>query len=591
LVVGLAGCYGWSSEGLPLPDLERLNLGGVEVVVCFDADVRTNRDVWDAAERFAEALAVLGAGEVRFVRIPAAGSIGLDDFLAATDDRAAVFARLVERAEKLPRAPARKPLPTGTDEADADAVDTFEDVDHEAGWKVLDAVHALLQRFVVFTDEHQAVAVTMWAAHTHAIDAADSTPRLSLQSAEKQSGKTRTLELLELLCRRPRHTASISAAALYRLVDAAQPTLLIDEADSIWKSTTRSSDRNEDLRGLVNAGHRRGATVIRCIGEGTAQQAHEFPVFTPVALAGIGQLPDTIHDRAIPIRLRRRRTVETVEPLRWRTHAPEARALARRLAAFASRHLDLIRDTEPEMPPGVVDRPADVWEPLLALAAVAGGDWSTRARAACVELNAVRAAGDDSTGVLLLADLRAMFDEHTVDKMASALIVERLNGIDEAQWSGWHRGGGFKQRDLARILRGFDVRSRKIRTGDTTCQGYTADDLADAFERYLPLTSPWGTGTDGTDGTVLHVATRDVPNVPGVPHTQGEATGNERDLSDESLFDPPKRNGSTPPDTLQHKWALCTVCGEGSYVRHGAAPACRMTFGCDGTHDATRVPT
>lgn len=138
----------------------------------------------------------------------------------------------------------------------------------EAGWNLLDVVGHFLARFVVFPSAAARDAAALWVVHTHALAAADSTPRLALLSAEKRSGKSRLLELLELLVASPMMTASISAAALFRQVEAVTPTLLMDEADTYFGKT---KDDHEDLRGMLNAGHRRGAMAYRCAGPKMAE--------------------------------------------------------------------------------------------------------------------------------------------------------------------------------------------------------------------------------------------------------------------------------------------------------------------------------
>src|SRR4029077_18577129 len=117
-------------------------------------------------------------------------------------------------------------------------------------------------RFVVLSDA-QADAVTLWAAHTHVSDAFGCTPYLAISSPEKRSGKTRLLEVLELLVHEPLPTANISDAALFRAISELGPTLLLDEVDAIFGPKAR--DR-EDLRGMLNAGYRRGAVARRMGG-------------------------------------------------------------------------------------------------------------------------------------------------------------------------------------------------------------------------------------------------------------------------------------------------------------------------------------
>ena len=206
--------------------------------------------------------------------------------------------------------------------------------------------------------------MTLWAAHTHAFDAFNCTPYLAISSPEKRSGKTRLLEVLELLVREPLPTANISDAALFRVIDARQPTLLVDEVDAIFG---KKSQRDE-LRGIINAGYRRGATTHR-MGGANNSTLQTFSVYCPKAFAGIGDcLPDTVVDRAIPMRLKRRTRGNAVERFRLREVQPEGHDLRDRLSSWLESCLDDLAESRPGLPDELDDRAQDVWEPLLAIA-------------------------------------------------------------------------------------------------------------------------------------------------------------------------------------------------------------------------------
>jgi Protein of unknown function (DUF3631) len=230
---------------------------------------------------------------------------------------------------------------------------------------LLDDVRAFIRRFVVL-DDVQADAVTLWTAHTHAFDAFDCTPYLAITSPEKRSGKTRLIEVLELLVREPLQTANISDAALFRVIEARKPTLLIDEVDAIFKARER-----EELRGILNAGYRRGAVAHR-MGGANKTTLETFNVFCPKAFAGIGNcLPETITDRAIPIRLKRRTPSEQIERFRRRDAQPEGHELRDRLTDWLEPQRDWLHALRPELPAELDDRAQDVWEPLIAVADLA----------------------------------------------------------------------------------------------------------------------------------------------------------------------------------------------------------------------------
>jgi hypothetical protein len=344
-----------------------------------------------------------------------------------------------------------------------------------SGKRLLDEIHAFLCQYVAFPEPEQADAVALWIMHTHAFNAAEATPRLSIQSAEKQSGKTRLLELLDLLVRSPLSVASISASAMFRIIAEGPTTLLIDEADSIFDGR---GGRAEDLRGLLNAGYRRGGAVAR-VG-GRSKSVERFRVFAPVALAGIGALPDTVQDRSIIIGLKRRRASETVGKLRRREVEADAFALRAELARWVEDHIAAIANQRPEVPAELGDRASDIWEPLLAIAHQAGAEWIERALAAATVLSARAVTDDRSPGARLLADIRHLLDRGNRHRISSNDLVAALRDLEDGSWD-----DAFDTRTMAKLLRPYEVRPRLLRFGDAVVRGYERRDFDDAFSRYL----------------------------------------------------------------------------------------------------------
>ncbi|MFJ3985912.1 DUF3631 domain-containing protein [Streptomyces fungicidicus] len=358
------------------------------------------------------------------------------------------------------------------------------------GAALLDEVEAFHRRFNVFPTEAAFVAVALWDAHAHLLDCFDSTPRIAFLSPEPGSGKTRALEIVETLVPQPMTAVNASAAALFRSVSAGtgKPTILFDEIDTVFGP--KAGD-NEELRGFLNAGHRRTGVTYRCIGDGGQQTVQAFPSYCAVAVAGLGSLPDTILSRSVVIRMRRRARNEKVEPFRARIHEAEGHALRDRLATWAEQTRDRVMGAWPDMPDGVSDRPADVWEPLLAVADAIGGHWPDRAREACVTLVTASKANDKgSLGVRLLTDLR----DHVmvgIDRLPTIAILDRLNALDDAPWADLN-GKPLDNRRLSRMLAEYmtadnePITSRNIKTAGSVLKGYYATDLHDAWQRYCP---------------------------------------------------------------------------------------------------------
>jgi Protein of unknown function (DUF3631) len=363
---------------------------------------------------------------------------------------------------------------------------------------LFDAMHSFVGKFVAYSSAAAHDAHVLWIAHTHCMEAWESTPRLAFLSPEPASGKTRALEISELLVPNAVEAVNVSPAYLFRKVgdDEGKPTILYDEIDTVFGPKAKE---NEEIRGLLNAGHRRGAVAGRCVMHGKTVATEEIPAYCAVALAGLGWLPDTILTRSVIIRMRRRAPNEKVTAFRRRVHAREGHALRDRLAAWAAGATTALAAARPDLPVGIEDRNADVWEPLLAVADTIGGDWPKRARDAAAALLGAAGDAEPSLGIRLLADLRSVFVGHNA--LSTKAILRALVDLEEAPW-GDLKGKVLDERGLARRLRQYGVKSKQIRfSDDLTLKGYGREDLHDVWERYLPPLSPGGSETSETSAT------------------------------------------------------------------------------------------
>ena len=343
---------------------------------------------------------------------------------------------------------------------------------------LLGELATFVRQFVVLAEE-QDDAVALWVLHTHAFAAAHTTPYLSITSAEKRSGKTQLLEVLETVAARPWLTGRTTTAALVRKIDGVQPTLLLDESDAAFS-------------GVLNSGFRHSGKATVCVVQGANISYVDLGTFCPKAIARIGRLPDTVEDRSILIRLVRKTRGEHVE--RWRSGRPpqEAEQLRDRAAEFASEDtLKTLYVAEPELPDELHDRAQDVWEPLLAIAEFAGGSWPERAQRAAVILSSNEE--DESLGVRLLADIRKVFDgtnrpeltQPPRDSIKTVELLWELTTIDTSPWGNWY-GKSITAHSVSKLLREWQIRTIAVRVDGEVVRGYKREQFWDAWERYLP---------------------------------------------------------------------------------------------------------
>lgn len=368
-------------------------------------------------------------------------------------------------------------------------------VDHSA---LMDEVQTFLERFIAYPSPESATAHALWIAHAHLVEAFENTPRLAFLSPEPGSGKSRCMELTEALTPRPVLSVNSSVAYVFRKIsdEAGLPTLLMDEIDAVFSNG--KGDGNEDLRGLLNSGYRKGATAGRAAIRGKEIVTEEWPSYCAVALAGLNQLPDTLMTRSIVINMKRRRHGQTVEPYRRRVNAPQAGELSERIAEFAAKVRTSVSAAWPELPEGIEDRDADIWEPILAIADAAGGHWPNTARAAAVVMVAKAKEKPATLGIKLLADIREVMDGR--DRISTNDLLDGLHAKETAPWSNI-KGEAIDSRFLAKFLSKYDVPTNNtVKIDGRSVKGYLLSHLHDAFERYLPSLQSSEVGNHGNHG-------------------------------------------------------------------------------------------
>lgn len=373
---------------------------------------------------------------------------------------------------------------------DADHEIELRRVEHQGdvdGAELLDALVAHFARFMVMSDA-QLAAVALFALMTHVVDAFYVVPYLRIFAPSKECGKSQLIDLLRLVVYRPIACGGTSEAALFRSLANGAATLLWDEIGRALGPAQR--DRNSSLEAILLNGFTAGMPVLRCVGEGSKQTVEPFNVFGPKVLGGTGRLDDMIVSRCFPIQLKKKMRREVIERHRGRLAPGLAEPLYARMAAWAVAHVDELASAEPALPEELSDRGQDIAEPLLAIADLVGGTWPARARRAVVELRGGPATlgVDEDAALLLLADIRKVFDELSVDRLSTDDLIGAICRDPERPWKTWtKRDEPISPRSLAGLLRDFEITSRTIRLsgGEGTARGYLREQFEDAWERYL----------------------------------------------------------------------------------------------------------
>ncbi len=365
------------------------------------------------------------------------------------------------------------------------------------GARLLDALAQRMGRHVALP-RFGAEALALWVAHTYGFELRSVTAYLGIESPEKRCGKTTLLSVLNELACRPIAAANISSPAFFRVIEEARPTLLIDEADAFLQG-------NEELKGILNSGYTRNTAFVVRVGNergsggswempeaprelkgllagGNGPQLARFSCWCPKVMAAIGHLPETLADRCIVLKMHRKPAREKLE--RVRPEEPEWEELRRKCARFVADHADSIARATPSIPEGLNDRAADIWEPLLAVADLAGTEWGERARSAAVHLT--QAAEESSPVGTLLLDIFVEFVKSEGKRVFSRDLVASLRETEKRPWGALRRGKEIDEVWLARQLAPYGIRPKTLRIGGQIGKGYAETDFEPLYGRYIP---------------------------------------------------------------------------------------------------------
>ena len=376
------------------------------------------------------------------------------------------------------------------------------------GDELLDAILALLNRFVVLP-RWAPETLTLWDVHTFAYQLRDICAYIAVESPEKECGKSTLVTVLSHLVHRPVISSNISSSASFHAVEELNPTLLIDEGDTNLR-------RNEEFRGILNAGYSKPNAFVWRVAYDTAKKAIEngnggpapaakiengngvlapaakfknpksggrlarFTCWCPKLIASIGRIHDVLASRCIVISMQRKTDTEQCE----RTRFLNAIDIRRKCVRFIQDNADAIAAAQPEIPTGLSNRAADIWEPLFVIADLAGGRWPELARQAAIALTA-NARERNPIGALLL-DILVLFKLNKTDRFFSRDLVAALARSTDRPWAELRKGKAIDETWLAKQLRPYGIHPCTIRIGEQRGKGYYFEDFREVFKRYIP---------------------------------------------------------------------------------------------------------
>jgi Protein of unknown function (DUF3631) len=347
----------------------------------------------------------------------------------------------------------------------------------------LELLTGFLPSFFDVTDDEY-IAIALWILHSFFFSQFKISPRLVLTSPVPGCGKSTILDCIELLGATPLKTDGITPAAICDLIDRERRTPLIDEADNLdWQ-------RDGYLRRVVNSGHSANGKITKLV----QGEWRTFSTFSPLALATLERLPLALIRRSIVIRM----AMTTAKLSRVERHHADFNIVRMDIIDW-SQGRELERD--PEIPSALNNRVGDNWRILVAIADACGPKWGTIVRDAAVRLSS--RYSDADLKLILLADIKTIFDRDQIDRITAADLVAALIALDGQPWWEWRGVHDTEaQRRLTtatlksllggRFGTGFGIWPRTVwppgpRAPQTkSADGFYRQQFEDAWRRYLP---------------------------------------------------------------------------------------------------------
>ena len=378
-------------------------------------------------------------------------------------------------------APAAGFGPTADPSAEEDTSSVKGPSSQDKAQDVIGGVESFIRRFCILP-EAAYLPLALWAIATHLSDVFGAFPYVALLSPVKGCGKTRVLEVLELLCANPQRITSASPASIFRMMKDG-PTLLLDEVEALRNK--KPSESAQAILAILNAGYRKGATVTRCVPPDW--NVEHFPVYGPKAFAAIGKLPETLADRCVCLSMQRKSPAQPVARFLFTRTPAEAKPICKSIAGWAKSSRKTVHKRFEDVGDllFLADREAELWMPLFAVCEVAAPARVADLKKCALSLSGAKSADDvdDSLALTLLADVQRVWAAGSQHLMTASLIGT-LENFAENTWAEPEQK--LTPRKLAGMLRPFGIEPRQVRVGSETGKGYLRADFETAFSRYLP---------------------------------------------------------------------------------------------------------
>lgn len=364
---------------------------------------------------------------------------------------------------------------------------------HDA--KLLSDLTEFYNKYVTFTDDYGFV-MALWVMATYMFNSFDAFPYVVVTAATKRAGKTRFgIELTSFVASKAKPATAMSGSSMFRIIEEQQPTVLFDEAEGL------SSEASGNMRAVLNTGYRKGSVVTKTAGE----EVKEFRTYCPKVFVLIGDVNDTLRDRAIIVRMKRS---DSPARMSYTVAQSEGAKLTERLKEFIATHKSDIESAYMNLPrlEFLNDRDEDIWMPIFALATVVcpdkmehlkriSVDMATEKTQSSVKFTAdeMKAAEEkaqrDEYAAMLIHDMVTVMDGKNI---GSVVLADALKGITTAPWRKF-RGDGITPDIIAELLQPFNLAPDAVRVGKgkhgsnaNVVKGYKIADVKAAIEKHNP---------------------------------------------------------------------------------------------------------